>query len=123
VLFLLNLSRTELFSVILISLNSVATTAFAVVDENKKNSEEIFFIPEFGTPQRKSQMSKIVDEGMVKVAIYNNNAYWVFNNMIHKARIDGSGNIHDEEAIVVDVFQLSEKEVGNLLSIIDSISY
>lgn len=120
---MLRLSKTELLSVILISMNSIVITSTVVFNEMREKFEDVSFTPEFEEGSRKSQLTNILDKDMIKVAIYNDNAYWVFDNMVHKARIDKAGRIHDDEAIVVDVFELSEKEVDNLLTIIDSISY
>ena len=70
---------------------------------------------------KKSQMERILDSGVVKVAIYKNTAYWVVNNVMYKARVDRDGNVMDNEAEQIDVFKLSDKEVDNLLVILDSI--
>ena len=71
---------------------------------------------------RQSQLSKILDEGTVKVAIQDDSAYWVIDNILYKCDITKDGKIHNENAEKVDVFNLSEKEVNNLLCIIDSIN-
>ena len=70
---------------------------------------------------KKSQMERILDSGVVKVAIYKNTAYWVVNNVMYKSRVDRDGNVMDNEAEQIDVFKLSDKEVDNLLVILDSI--
>lgn len=69
-----------------------------------------------------SQMQKILKKDIIKVAIYRNKAYWVLNNVIYKAEIDEDGNIMNDKAEEVDVFKLSEREVNNLLVILDSMN-
>jgi hypothetical protein len=71
---------------------------------------------------RKSQMRKVLDENTVRVAIQDNSAYWVVNNILYTANVSKDGRILNENAERVNVFDLSEKEVNNLLSIIDTIS-
>lgn len=66
-------------------------------------------------------MTKIIDQNTVSVAIVENNAYWVHNNTIYKAPIEGNGRIETESAKKVDVFSLSDKETKKLLSILDLI--
>lgn len=121
----MRLSKSELFSVCLITLHSFAVNLVILYFQMKKTDDlEILFSPE--TPldkeYRKTQMEKILEEGTIRVAIHKNNAYWVINNVIYKAVVDEEGRIRDDQAEEIDVFKLSEKEVQNLLSIIDSIS-
>lgn len=71
--------------------------------------------------RKKSQLQQLIDRSTVRVAIVDDNAYWVNNNSIYKANIDEFGRIDLENAIVVDAFSLSEKETQKLLEIIDSI--
>jgi hypothetical protein len=86
----------------------------------KKKGEDFSVI--FKPIPRQSQLSKILDEGTVRVAIQDNNAYWVVDNILYKCNISKDGKIDNENAERVDVFDLSEKEVNNLMSIIDSIN-
>ena len=86
----------------------------------EKRKEE--FSISFKGFSRKSQMRKVLDESTVKVAIQDNNAYWVVNNILYTADVSKDGRILNENAERVNVFDLSEKEVNNLLSIIDTIS-
>jgi hypothetical protein len=69
-----------------------------------------------------SQMKKLLEKTNVRVAVVDDNAYWVHNNIFYKAPISNHGSIDMENAIEIDVFSLSEKEMSNLLSILDSIS-
>jgi hypothetical protein len=87
----------------------------------EKNKEEDFLI-NFAPLSRQSQLSKILDEGTVKVAIQDDKAYWVIDNILYKCNIGKDGKINNENAERVDVFDMSEKEVSNLMSIIDSIN-
>ncbi len=67
-------------------------------------------------------MKKILDITSVSVAIVNNKAYWVHNNIFYSASIDSSGEIDTDNAKPVDPFSMSEKETKKLLKILDSLS-
>jgi hypothetical protein len=116
------LSPLQRISGCIVAINSFAINLFVLIFtlfENKR-SEDLSI--SFSPLPRKSQVSKILDEGTVRVAIQDNNAYWVIDNILYKANIDQDGRILNENAERVDVFDLSEKEVSNLLSIIDNIN-
>ena len=116
------LSPLQRISACLIAINFFAINLFVIITSLIiKNKEEDFSIT-FKGFSRKSQLCKILDEGTVRVAIQDNSAYWVIDNILYKANIGEDGRILNENAERVDVFDLSEKEVNNLLSIIDSIS-
>lgn len=112
---MVKLSKTQLISVWLINLNSIAINTIIMLKEIKVN-KSIKFIRE------KSQMEKVLENSSIKVAIYKDTAYWVVNNIVYKAKIDEYGNVMDHEAEQIDVFKLSEKEINNLLVILDSIN-
>jgi hypothetical protein len=112
---MVKLSKTQLISIWIINLNSIAINSIIMLKEIKLN-KNIKFVRE------KSQMEKVLENSSIKVAIYKNTAYWVVNNIIYKAKIDEYGNVMDHEAEQIDVFKLSEKEVNNLLVILDSIN-
>lgn len=109
------LSNVQLISVCLVTLNSIAINIIIVLNSIRLGKE-------IKETRGKSQMEKILDSGSIKVAIYKNYAYWVINNVIYKARLDRDGNVMNEEAEEIDVFNLSDKEVDNLLVILDSIN-
>jgi hypothetical protein len=111
---IIKLSKTQLVSVWIITINSLAINIITMINDIKlkKNSNNNI---------KKSQMERILDSGVVKVAIYKNTAYWVVNNVMYKSRVDRDGNVMDNEAEQIDVFKLSDKEVDNLLVILDSI--
>jgi hypothetical protein len=116
------LSPLQRISACLIAINFFAINLFVILTSLiQKNKEEDFSVS-FKGFSRKSQLCKILDEGTVRVAIQDNNAYWVIDNILYKADISKDGKILNENAVRVDVFDLSEKEVSNLLSIIDTIS-
>jgi hypothetical protein len=95
---------------------------FVIVTSLIQENREKDFLISFKAFSRKSQSSKILDEGAVKVAIQENSAYWVVDNILYTANVSKDGRILNENATRVNVFDLSEKEVKNLLSIIDNIN-
>jgi hypothetical protein len=116
------LSPLQRLSGCIVAINSFAINLFVLIFtffENKR-SEDLSI--SFNPFARQSQLSKILDEGTVRVAIQDDSAYWVIDNILYKANIDQDGRILNENAERVDVFDLSEKEVSNLLSIIDNIN-
>jgi hypothetical protein len=116
------LSRLEISSIMLITLNLIGINLVVLIKNIRKQSLfDILFYPE-NKDREKSQLKKIIDEGVVKVAIHDKTAYWVLNNVIYRANLDEDGKIDQDLAEEIDVFKLSEKEVNNLLTIIDSIS-
>jgi len=116
------LSPLQRISACLIGMNFFAINLFITIFSLIQNTKEEDFLVSFKGFSRKSQLCKILDEGTVRVAIQDDNAYWVIDNILYKCNISKDGKIHNENAQRVDVFDLSEKEVSNLLSIIDTIS-
>lgn len=117
------LSLTQIISLCLITINSLSTNIFINLNKIREERFMSFFKNfEIGLENNsKSQIGQILDRGMVKVAICENVAYWVVNNEIYRADVDKEGRVDSERASVIDVFNLSEKEVEKLLVIIDSI--
>jgi hypothetical protein len=116
------LSPLQRLSACLIALNFFAINLFVIITSLITSGRGEDFLITFKGFSRKSQLCKILDEGTVRVAIQDNSAYWVIDNILYRANIGEDGRILNENAERVDVFDLSEKEVNNLLSIIDSIS-
>jgi len=114
----MKLSLVQKLSIYLISLNLISISSLVVFREIQRLSGKY----DSQSISRESQMQKQVKRGIVRVAIYKNTAYWVLNNVIYRAEIDEYGNINHENAEEIDVFKLSEKEVNNLLTILDSIN-
>lgn len=71
--------------------------------------------------KKQSQMQKLVNSQTINVAIVNNDAYWVHDNIFYVTTIDDEGRIEIENAKPIDVFSLSEKETTSLLKILDSL--
>ena len=111
-------------SSIVIAMNSIQLAIKFLVQGIAENKfiETFSIITNKQPVQKKTQMKTAIDKMIIKVAIHNGNAYWVHNNVIYQADIDDSGKIRNDEAIPVDVFSLSEKEVSKLLEIIDTIN-
>jgi hypothetical protein len=117
-----NLSPLQRLSGCIVAINSFAINLFVLIFTLFENKRSDDFSISFNPFTRQSQLSKILDEGTVRVAIQDDSAYWVVDNILYKANIDKDGKILNENAERVDVFDLSEKEVSNLLSIIDNIN-
>ena len=116
------LSPLQRLSACLIAINFFAINLFVIINSLIQNNRVENLSLSFKGFFRKSQLCKILDEGTVRVAIQDNSAYWVIDNILYTANIDQDGRILNENAERVNVFDLSEKEVDNLLSIIDTIS-
>lgn len=114
----MKLSLVQKLSIYLVSLNLISISSLVVFKEIQKINGK------YGSKlsYRESQLQKQIKKSIIKVAIYRNTAYWVLNNVIYKADIDEYGNINHENAEEIDVFNLSEKEVNNLLTILDNIN-
>ena len=116
------LSPLERISACVIAMNFFAINLFVIITSLIQENREKDFLISFKAFSRKSQSSKILDEGAVKVAIQENSAYWVVDNILYTANVSKDGRILNENATRVNVFDLSDKEVKNLLSIIDNIN-
>jgi len=116
------LSPLERISACVIAINFFAINLLVIITSLIQENREKDFLISFKAFSRKSQSSKILDEGAVKVAIQENSAYWVVDNILYTANVSKDGRILNENATRVNVFDLSDKEVKNLLSIIDNIN-
>jgi len=67
-------------------------------------------------------MEQIFDKNSISVAIVENKAYWVHENIFYCANINNFGKIDTDNAKPIDVFSLSKKETKQLLTILDSLS-
>ena len=76
---------------------------------------------EFDEDAPKSQLEKIRKKNIIRVAIFDEKAYWVHNNTFYQADII-DGFINNEEAQAVDAHNLSESELTKLMEILDTIS-
>jgi hypothetical protein len=120
------MSGLSLLSLCIIGLNylpaMVRFSALKIKENNDKEISDMFKDIEHIKDPYKTQMQKAIDKIMIRVAVYDDNAYWISNNVLYRASVDSNGDIHNEEASEVDVFSMSDKEVKKLLNIIDSIS-
>lgn len=120
-------SKLSIISVCIFSINSIATNIIALFNVMMANKIveqydfDMIFTPEF-EEFPKTQMQKQIEKNIIKIAVMGNAAYWIDNSNIYKAIIDENGEIDRENALVIDVFKLSEKEVDKLASIIDVIN-
>ncbi len=84
--------------------------------------DSIINTPQMNQKKRDSQLTKVINETRVNIAIMNNKAYWIRNNTVFSSKLDEEGNVDIANAEKVDVFSLSEKEMKTLMSIIDSLN-
>jgi len=59
------------------------------------------------------------DDNFIKVAIVEDTAYWVINNVLYQADVV-DGEIEKEYAQPVDAFQMDFKQVNYLMNILDN---
>ena len=59
------------------------------------------------------------DEDFIRVAIVEDKAYWVINNVLYEANVI-DGQIEREYASPVDAFDMDFKQVSKLMSILDN---
>jgi len=117
-----SLSPLQKMSGCLIAINLFAINLIVLITCLIQKYKEEEFPVGFRAYTRQSQVSKILDDGSVKVAIKDNKAYWSIENILYKADIDKDGKILNQDAERVDVFSLSEKEVTALVLVIDSLN-
>lgn len=67
-------------------------------------------------------MKKLERKTRVDVAIVKGKAYWVHNNILYQAGIHSSGEILTDEALPVDVINMPEKQLEQIIKIVDSIN-
>jgi len=61
------------------------------------------------------------DEDFISVAVVEDKAYWVINNMFYQADII-DGEVDKTSSRPVDAFDISSKEINKMLSILDNLS-
>jgi hypothetical protein len=84
--------------------------------------EQMLKTPQIIQKKKESQMTKIINETRVNIAIMNNKAYWIRNNTVFSSKLDEDGNVDIANAEKVDVFSLSEKDMKTIIGIIDSLN-
>lgn len=75
---------------------------------------------EFAETKVRSQLDSVRKRNIIRVAVIGKKAYWIHNNVFYEADVV-DGHINNEGAKVVDAFNLSAKELDDLLEILDHI--
>ena len=70
---------------------------------------------------RQTQMSIYGNKNKTSVAFFNDKAYWIKNNQVYSSKLKEDGDLDIENAIAIDVFSLSDKEMNNFIKIIDKL--
>ena len=70
---------------------------------------------------RLSQLDKVRRDTTIKVAIFNDKAYWVHDNMFYESTIV-DGYIDNMRAKPIDAHKLSKKEMDFLLEVLDNLN-
>jgi hypothetical protein len=70
---------------------------------------------------RQTQMSIYGNKNKTNVAFFNDKAYWIKNNQVYSSKLKEDGDLDIENAIPIDVFSLSDKEMNNFIKIIDKL--
>ena len=111
------------FSIIVQNAPNLSMNFFSTNLRQRQDLNELnLAFPKLKNKKKRSQMQKILQENSVNVAIINNKAYWVRDNTFYTAKIDEVGMIDTDNAEAIDVFSLTEREMKNLLKILDSIT-
>jgi hypothetical protein len=84
--------------------------------------DQILKTPQMIQKKKESQMTRVINETRVNIAIMNNKAYWIRNNTVFSSKLDEDGNVDIANAEKVDVFSLSEKDMKTIIGIIDSLN-
>jgi hypothetical protein len=69
----------------------------------------------------KTQLEKIREKNIIRVAIVDNKAYFVHENTFYTAEIV-NGEVDRSSASPINAFDMSKKEIKKLLSILDNIN-
>jgi len=59
------------------------------------------------------------EENFIKVAVVEDKAYWIINNVLYQANVV-DGEIEKEEAEPVDAFDMEFNDVNKLMNILDN---
>jgi hypothetical protein len=74
----------------------------------------------YSTKEEELEEDEDYEENFIKIAIVEDKAYWVINNVLYQADVV-DGEIEKEEASPVDAFDMDFKEVDRLMNILDNI--
>jgi hypothetical protein len=92
--------------------------------QKAKNSSDLSLFnldAEFPVNDPKNQLEVVRKRNVIRVAIMQNKAYWVHDNIFYEADVV-DGYINNEDARPINAHSLSQKEFNTLLNILDSIS-
>jgi len=68
-----------------------------------------------------TQLQKLRKDNVIKVAIFEDKAYWVHNNIFYVSNII-DGDIDNGGAKPIDAHKLSKKEMDFLLEVLDNLN-
>jgi hypothetical protein len=71
--------------------------------------------------KEESQMEKVRRKNIIRVAIVENKAYFVHDNIFYTAGII-NGEVDRSSASPINTIDMSKKEINNLLSILDNLN-
>jgi hypothetical protein len=81
---------------------------------------ELLNAPKF-VEKKESQLDKIRAKNIIKVAIVNDKAYFVHENIFYTAALI-NGEVDRSSASPINAFDISKKEIKMLLSILDNMN-
>jgi hypothetical protein len=70
---------------------------------------------------RDSQENDEYSEEFISVAVIEDKAYWVINNMFYQADII-DGEVDKQSSRPINAFEMSSREINKMLSILDNLS-
>lgn len=84
------------------------------------NDDLIRFLRHKAKQEQKQSKNNYQDK-TIKVAIVDNIAYWVQDNIFYQAPIDENGEINHSVAVPIDAMNMTQEEVEALMQILDDI--
>jgi hypothetical protein len=99
------MKMSHLFPLLPLSFLLLLQYTFQVIEEEEDDDEDFNYEDE---------------EGYLKVAIVEDKAYWISNNILYETEVIDE-EIIKEDARPVDAFHMDFKEVNKMMTILDSI--
>jgi hypothetical protein len=107
---------------ILFSLNPSTGFAWSIIFHAYQYMREDRLDRAFNSIVREAEDMKEDEDYAVSVAIIEDKAYWVVDNMFYQADLTIDGEIDRSSSRPVDAFEMSNKDVTKMLFILDNLA-